>query len=171
MEQFPGALARIERRAIPVARRASRCRMRRTARSLFQTLVGAWPMQPTLDDCRPESVRRANYRLATEIAQGSKVAQRMDDAKRALRTRGRRILSWLFAASPLLPEIAAFARRIAPAGAVNSLGQTLFKLTAPGVPDIYQGTEYWDLSLVDPDNRQPVDFAARQQSLTASAGV
>ena len=54
-------------------------------------------------------------------------------------------VSWLFTPSPLLSEIAAFARRIAPAGVVNSLGQTLCKLTAPGVPDIYQGTEYWDL--------------------------
>ena len=72
-------------------------------------------------------------------------------------------------ASTLLNEIAAFARRIAPAGAVNGLAQVLIKLTAPGVPDIYQGTEYWDFSLVDPDNRAPVDFAARQQSLAASA--
>ena len=62
-------------------------------------------------------------------------------------------------------EIAAFAHRVAAAGAANSLAQTLIKFTAPGVPDIYQGTEYWDLSLVDPDNRAPVDFAARQNTL------
>jgi (1->4)-alpha-D-glucan 1-alpha-D-glucosylmutase len=47
-------------------------------------------------------------------------------------------------------------------GAINSLAQTLLKLTGPGVPDIYQGTELWDLSLVDPDNRRPVDFALRK---------
>ena len=53
----------------------------------------------------------------------------------------------------------------APAGAVNGLAQTLLKLTVPGVPDIYQGTEFWDFSLVDPDNRRPVDFArARPQA-------
>jgi (1->4)-alpha-D-glucan 1-alpha-D-glucosylmutase len=69
--------------------------------------------------------------------------------------------------SELLTEIADFARRIAPAGAANGLAQTLLKLTTPGVPDIYQGTEYWDLSLVDPDNRSPVDFAARKNSLEA----
>jgi (1->4)-alpha-D-glucan 1-alpha-D-glucosylmutase len=50
-------------------------------------------------------------------------------------------------------------------GRVNSLAQTLIKLTAPGVPDIYQGTELWDLSLVDPDNRRPVDFALRRSLL------
>ena len=62
-------------------------------------------------------------------------------------------------------EIAAFAARIAPAGAVNGLAQTLLRLTAPGVPDLYQGTEFWDFSLVDPDNRRPVDFAARAAAL------
>ena len=51
------------------------------------------------------------------------------------------------------------------AGALNTLSQTLIKLTAPGVPDIYQGTEFYDLSLVDPDNRRKVDFAARKRAM------
>ena len=59
----------------------------------------------------------------------------------------------------LLNDIAAFANRISAAGAVNGLAQALLKLTVPGVPDFYQGTELWDFSLVDPDNRRPVDFA------------
>ncbi|MBZ0305659.1 MAG: malto-oligosyltrehalose synthase, partial [Anaerolineae bacterium] len=54
-------------------------------------------------------------------------------------------------------------------GRLNSLAQTLLKLTAPGVPDIYQGTELWDFSLVDPDNRRPVDFEKRQQILNQEA--
>ena len=66
---------------------------------------------------------------------------------------------------PALAQIAAFARRIAPAGALNALSQTLLKLTAPGVPDCYQGTEYWDFSLVDPDNRRSVDFDFRRATL------
>src|SRR5262249_19352112 len=57
------------------------------------------------------------------------------------------------------------AEEIARAGAINSLAQTLLKLTAPGVPDIYQGNETWDFSLVDPDNRRPVDYEKRQQML------
>jgi (1->4)-alpha-D-glucan 1-alpha-D-glucosylmutase len=62
-------------------------------------------------------------------------------------------------------EIAGFAMRIGPAGAVNGLAQTMLRLTVPGVPDLYQGTEFWDESLVDPDNRRPVDFGARERSL------
>ena len=58
-----------------------------------------------------------------------------------------------------------FQARIALAGCVNSLAQTLLKSTAPGVPDFYQGTELWDDSLVDPDNRRPVDFSTRQALL------
>jgi (1->4)-alpha-D-glucan 1-alpha-D-glucosylmutase len=69
--------------------------------------------------------------------------------------------------SAFLTEAAAFATRIGPAGAVNGLAQTLLKLTSPGVPDSFQGTEFWDLSLVDPDNRHPVDFASRVAALRA----
>jgi maltooligosyltrehalose synthase len=58
---------------------------------------------------------------------------------------------------------------IAPAGAANSLAQTLLKLTCPGVPDIYQGAEGWDLSLVDPDNRRAVDYSTLAAGLAATA--
>jgi (1->4)-alpha-D-glucan 1-alpha-D-glucosylmutase len=63
--------------------------------------------------------------------------------------------------------VEAFAVPLIAAGRVNSLAQTLLKLTAPGIPDIYQGTELWDLSLVDPDNRRPVDYALRRRLLGA----
>ena len=63
----------------------------------------------------------------------------------------------------LLQEIAALVRRIAPAGAVNGLVQCLLRLTVPGVPDLYQGTEFWDFSLVDPDNRRPVDYSGARR--------
>src|SRR5690606_5343518 len=62
-------------------------------------------------------------------------------------------------------ELDDFARSLEEAGWVNALAQKLVQLTAPGVPDLYQGTELWDLSLVDPDNRRPVDFALRRQLL------
>ncbi len=61
-----------------------------------------------------------------------------------------------------LAELRAFQQRIVDYGILNSLSQTLLKLTVPGVPDVYQGTELWDLSLVDPDNRRPVDFERRR---------
>jgi (1->4)-alpha-D-glucan 1-alpha-D-glucosylmutase len=57
------------------------------------------------------------------------------------------------------------------AGALNSLSQTAIKLTAPGIPDIYQGAELWDLTLVDPDNRRPIDFDAYQALQNATAGM
>jgi (1->4)-alpha-D-glucan 1-alpha-D-glucosylmutase len=66
-----------------------------------------------------------------------------------------------------LSSFAPFAERIARIAAANGLGQTLLKLTSPGVPDLYQGADYWDLSLVDPDNRRPVGFTARQTSLSS----
>jgi (1->4)-alpha-D-glucan 1-alpha-D-glucosylmutase len=68
-----------------------------------------------------------------------------------------------------LESFAAFARRASVIATLNSLSQLVLKATIPGVPDFYQGTEFWDLSLVDPDNRQPVDFAARRRRLAALA--
>src|SRR5206468_857325 len=69
--------------------------------------------------------------------------------------------------TPFLTDFVRLQRIVARVGAVGSLGQTLLKLTVPGVPDVYQGTELWDLSLVDPDNRRPVDYALRRRLLRA----
>jgi (1->4)-alpha-D-glucan 1-alpha-D-glucosylmutase len=69
-----------------------------------------------------------------------------------------------------LEQFRAFHRDVARFGMVNSLAQLVLKLTAPGVPDLYQGTELWDLNLVDPDNRRPVDFALRERLLAALEG-
>jgi (1->4)-alpha-D-glucan 1-alpha-D-glucosylmutase len=66
-------------------------------------------------------------------------------------------------------ELAAFSGYIATPGAANGLAQTVLRLTTPGVPDLYQGTDYWDFSLVDPDNRRPVDFLQRAASLDRAA--
>ncbi|MCC2629839.1 MAG: malto-oligosyltrehalose synthase, partial [Thermomicrobiales bacterium] len=67
--------------------------------------------------------------------------------------------------NPFLEDFAALREMVAHAGAINALAQQLLKLTAPGVPDVYQGTELWDQSLVDPDNRRPVDYAQRTRLL------
>jgi (1->4)-alpha-D-glucan 1-alpha-D-glucosylmutase len=137
---------------------------------LFQTLVGAWPMGLTA------AAQTGLNNFAKRIAEWQRKALR--EAKvhsdwsapnEAYEHAADEFVGWLFNRTfPLLAEIADFARRISAAGAVNSLAQVLAKLTLPGVPDIYQGTEYWDLSLVDPDNRAPVDFATRQQSLATT---
>ena len=64
-------------------------------------------------------------------------------------------------ANAFLKELISFSKKVAHFGMLNSLSQTLIKIASPGVPDFYQGTELWDLSLVDPDNRRPVDFEKR----------
>src|SRR5690606_36771563 len=74
-----------------------------------------------------------------------------------------RFIECVYGSEELLGAIAGFAARIMPPGRVNSLTQAMLKLTCPGAPDIYQGCELWDLSLVDPDNRRTVDFALRQR--------
>jgi len=70
-----------------------------------------------------------------------------------------------------MADLETFVRPLIEPGRVNSLAQTLIKLTAPGVPDFYQGTELWDLSLVDPDNRRPVDYALRRRLLSELDGM
>ena len=66
---------------------------------------------------------------------------------------------------PFLENFLPFQEKVAAYGVVNSLAQTLLKITSSGVPDFYQGSEFWNLSMVDPDNRRPVDFKKRQQML------
>jgi (1->4)-alpha-D-glucan 1-alpha-D-glucosylmutase len=140
---------------------------------LFQTLVGAWPLSLTLDD--RSGLEHFAQRVIAWQQKSLREAKLRSDWSAPDETYERvaaEFVTALFTApASLLAEVAAFARRISAAGAVNSLAQTLVKLTAPGVPDIYQGTELWDFSLVDPDNRAPVDFAARQQSLAAIAAT
>jgi len=67
--------------------------------------------------------------------------------------------------NPFLVDVATLREMVGQAGAINALAQQLLKLTSPGVPDIYKGTELWDQSLVDPDNRRPVDYARRTRLL------
>jgi maltooligosyltrehalose synthase len=71
----------------------------------------------------------------------------------------------LTAAPQFIESFTAFGQRVAYYGVFNSLAQVVIKLTVPGVPDLYQGTELWDFSLVDPDNRRPVDYEQRRQLL------
>jgi (1->4)-alpha-D-glucan 1-alpha-D-glucosylmutase len=136
---------------------------------LLETIVGAWPpgLQPADRDRLAAYARRIaawQQKALREAKLFSEWSAPNENYERA----ASELVAWLMAGpSELLTEIADFVWRIAPAGAANGLAQTLLKLTAPGVPDIYRGTEYWDFSLVDPDNRSPVDFAARKHSLDA----
>jgi (1->4)-alpha-D-glucan 1-alpha-D-glucosylmutase len=130
--------------------------------TMWQTLVGAWPVElPRAQQFAEKATREARLRTSW---------RRPDAAYEAARTRW---LAAVYADPELVAGIAAFAARLAPHGDRNSLAQLLIKLTAPGVPDFYQGSELRDDALVDPDNRRPVDLAARARllrELTRSAG-
>jgi malto-oligosyltrehalose synthase len=138
---------------------------------LLQTVVGAWPFDLALDD------RAGRAAFAERLVAWQQKALReaklasdwaaVDEAYEAAARQFTLALVAEAALPALLAEIEALVRRIAPAGALNGLAQCLLRMTVPGVPDLYQGCELWDLSLVDPDNRRPVDWAARRQGLSA----
>jgi (1->4)-alpha-D-glucan 1-alpha-D-glucosylmutase len=121
---------------------------------LYQTLVGAWPISAErLRKYMQKAMREAKVRT-------SWVA---NDA--AYETALNSYIDALLGDDEFTHDLAAFVQTILKAGRINGLTQTLLKYTAPGVPDIYQGGELWDLSLVDPDNRRPVDYKLREHLL------
>ncbi|HEU4480480.1 MAG TPA: malto-oligosyltrehalose synthase, partial [Actinomycetota bacterium] len=126
----------------------------------FQTVVGAWPV----DAGRMVAYMQKASKEAKSYTSWLDPDPIYDEALEAY-VRG------VFADQELLRDIARFVERIQRPGRLNSLAQTLVKLTHPGIPDTYQGTEIWDLSLVDPDNRRPVDHAARRFLLTRVLGA
>jgi (1->4)-alpha-D-glucan 1-alpha-D-glucosylmutase len=142
---------------------------------LVQTILAAWPLELRSDDARGmasfaarlvqwqrKALREAKLRTswtapdeAYETACVALVTECLtDDSAHALRS-----------------ELGDAARELDAAGALNSLAMTVLRLVAPGIPDLYQGTEYWDQSLVDPDNRRPVDYALRRASLDEPSDV
>jgi (1->4)-alpha-D-glucan 1-alpha-D-glucosylmutase len=135
----------------------------------FQTIVGAWPDGLTHTD--QQGLAAYSKRLISwqvKAVREAKLHSDWAEPNEAYETAVSNFIEWIFTeSSELLTEIAEFVWNIRAAGAAKSLAQTLLKLTAPGVPDFYQGTEYWDFSLVDPDNRSLVDFMARRASLDA----
>jgi len=134
---------------------------------LYQTLIGTWPLEPLSKENdwsrfreRIEAYMLKAIREAKEntswINQNTDYEAATSSFVKAVLTPGDK--------NRFLNDFIPFQRLVARIGIWNSLSQTLLKLTSPGVPDIYQGNELWDLSLVDPDNRRPVDFARRRQA-------
>jgi (1->4)-alpha-D-glucan 1-alpha-D-glucosylmutase len=139
---------------------------------LYQTLVGAWPLDEMHPDLHREFVGRVQQYMekATREAKfRTSWINPHEEYDRGLRDFVERVLrrSTREDPNPFLEDLVAFQRRIAPAGMVNALTRTVVKHTVPGVPDVYQGQELWDFSLVDPDNRRPVDFRSRAEALAA----
>jgi (1->4)-alpha-D-glucan 1-alpha-D-glucosylmutase len=151
---------------------------------LYQTLIGTWPLATPSQADDTQLLKALNedafagYRERIEeyMVKASREAKRRtswanvnEEYENALRQFIR--LSLEMREGNLFPgEIGDLARRLAPFGYLNSLSQTLIKLTAPGMPDIYQGNEIWDWSLVDPDNRRVVDFGLRKRLLEEVRG-
>ncbi len=127
---------------------------------LYQTLVGAWPL----------SVERA-VAYVEKATREAKVHTSWIDPVADYDDAVRRFVEGVLGDAGFVADLEAFVVPLVEPGRTNALAAQLVKLTAPGVPDLYQGTEVEDLSLVDPDNRRPVDFAARARLLGELDGM
>jgi (1->4)-alpha-D-glucan 1-alpha-D-glucosylmutase len=121
---------------------------------IFQTMVGAWPLELKRLEAYVEKALREAKQSTNWVKPDEEYEHAVRDWCRAL-----------YSNRGFLDELERFAERVAIDGERSALGQTLLKLTAPGVPDVYQGDELWALSLVDPDNRRPVDWKRRREAL------
>jgi (1->4)-alpha-D-glucan 1-alpha-D-glucosylmutase len=137
---------------------------------LYQTLVGAWPLAMNTEGEKADFLQRMQQYMEKAVHEAKVNLSWLNpnaEYAEAVRSFVQRILAPTRGGkSNLFQE--SFRKFVQPVmyfGLINSLAQTVLKLTAPGVPDIYQGQEMWDFSLVDPDNRRPVDFALREQML------
>jgi (1->4)-alpha-D-glucan 1-alpha-D-glucosylmutase len=134
----------------------------------YQALVGVWPPELTgVAAAPPDLVDRLQQYMLKAVKEAKVHTSWLTPNElyeAALRTFIERVLTGT-AASRFLPAFVAFQQRIARLGVVNSLAQTALKIGSPGVPDFYQGCEMWEFSLVDPDNRRPVDFDVRRRAL------
>jgi (1->4)-alpha-D-glucan 1-alpha-D-glucosylmutase len=127
---------------------------------LYQTLVGAWPL--TVD-------RAVAY--MEKASKEAKVHTSWIDPDPGYDAALKAFVEGALDDDAFVADLEAFVAPLVGPGRVNSLAQVLVKLTAPGVPDTYQGTEVWDLSLVDPDNRRPVDYEVRRRLLESLDGL
>jgi (1->4)-alpha-D-glucan 1-alpha-D-glucosylmutase len=124
------------------------------AHLIWQAAVGAWPIS-----------RERLQAYALKAARESGAGTNWLDPDERFEARLSAMVDQIYDDPALHREVGDFAASISPPGWSNSLGQKLVQLTMPGVPDVYQGSELWDLSLVDPDNRRPVDFGRRRELL------
>jgi malto-oligosyltrehalose synthase len=139
----------------------------------YQTLVGTWPVVDR-ERAMPEYRARISDYLIKALREAkvntswAKQSERYEQLVSAFVSE---VLADGAARNPFVDDLDEFVGSIAVPGFLNGLGQALLKLASPGVPDIYQGNEVWDFSLVDPDNRRPVDYARRAALLEEMEGV
>jgi (1->4)-alpha-D-glucan 1-alpha-D-glucosylmutase len=129
------------------------------AHLVWQNLVGAWPLS-----------RERAHAYVEKAGREAGTSTTWTDPDEEFEGRLHALVDAAYDDPTTAAEIDAFVTRITPLGWSNSLAQKLLQLTMPGVPDVYQGTELWDFSLVDPDNRRPVDYASRRKLLASLDG-
>jgi (1->4)-alpha-D-glucan 1-alpha-D-glucosylmutase len=133
----------------------------------FQTLAGTWPMQPMDEAAHGVYVDRIQNYMVKALHE-AKIHTSWINPNHAYDEAIRNFVALALDREKAREFLSHFTEFLAPviqAGVMNSLSQTLLKIACPGVPDFYQGTEMWDLSLVDPDNRRPVDYRLRAEKL------
>ncbi len=139
---------------------------------LYQTLVGTWPLEDLDENGWADYVGRIQQYMEKALRE-AKVNSSWIEPHQAWDEAVHEFIGAILTdkkAASFRSSMQAFAARIAPLGVINSLTQLVLKCTAPGVPDFYQGNEIWDLSLVDPDNRRPVDYEVRRRLLSSLNG-
>jgi (1->4)-alpha-D-glucan 1-alpha-D-glucosylmutase len=119
---------------------------------LYQTLIGAWPID-----------RERCFQYMLKACREAKINTSWHEPNNGYEEKIRGFVNGVFETPEFIASLERFIEPLILPGRINSLAQTLIKMVAPGVPDFYQGTELWDLSLVDPDNRRPVDFRLRSE--------
>ena len=138
---------------------------------LYQTLVGAWPLGSNTGehDAFVERIQRYMHKALREAKVHVSWINPRPEYDQAVRSFIARLLD-RSQLNEFLDDFLPFQARVAELGFYNSLSQTILRLAAPGIPELYQGAELWDLNLVDPDNRRPVDFTRRQAALSELRG-
>jgi (1->4)-alpha-D-glucan 1-alpha-D-glucosylmutase len=127
---------------------------------LYQTLIGAWPID-----------RERCWRYMQKACREAKINTSWHEPNLAYEESLRGFVDGIYQIPQFIASLQHFVDPLILPGRINSLAQTLIKILVPGVPDFYQGTELWDLSLVDPDNRRAVDFKLRESLLRAARGM
>ncbi|VVN45104.1 hypothetical protein PS619_05694 [Pseudomonas fluorescens] len=136
---------------------------------LYQALLGSWPLQLRDDDqAGAADYAKRIWQWQQKALREAKLQSSWSAPNEAYENAAQAFTEKLLTGEEgelLRAALSKTVNSIAAAGALNGLAQTLLRMTVPGVPDLYQGNEFWDFSLVDPDNRRPVDYAAREQAL------
>src|SRR5437667_3152842 len=130
----------------------------------YQTLVGAWPLGAAAEELPASFAERVRGYMLKAIRE-AKDQTSWNNQNQRYEAAVVHFVDSVVQSRDFRQVFLPFQQKVAQLGMLNSLAQTLIKLTVPGVPDIYQGNEFWEFSLVDPDNRRPVDYAVRQQVL------